>query len=460
MIPRSEIIKIYKGSLAEELSLKIGDKILSVNGQKLMDIIDLSFALADEDIDMLVEHKDGTQEMIEFSKDCDEKLGVEFASAVFDNIRRCANKCYFCFVDQIAPNMRDTLSINDDDYRLSFLYGNFVSMTNMGKKDFERIHRLHLSPLYLSIHSTNPQLRMQMMKSKKAGELASQLDLLAQMDIQYHTQIVLCPHLNDGEELERTISDLSQRIPHALSIAIVPVGLTKYRDNCVPLTSFASQEMAQVIEQVERWQQIFREKTGKTFIYLSDEFYLGADCPLPLGAYYDGFPQLDNGIGLSRNFIDEWEKLSALNDTSTYGYEKPTHITVLCGTAAKKVLQPLLENSRITNLKVHLLPVENKLFGPKITVSGLLSGKDILAALKSQPYTYDGVIVPASSLRTGEDIFIDNMTLVQLQEATHKEIKVAADAKAVYKLLTQWYKIKDVRTNALYTWQSNAAYTK
>lgn len=460
MVYSGKIIKINEGSLAQELGLRAGDKIISVNDQPLTDIIDLSFAMADEEISLLIEHDNGEQAVIDFEKDYDEELGVEFESAVFNGIRRCGNNCAFCFVDQIAPNMRSSLSVKDDDYRMSFLYGNFVTMTNMGPRDFDRIQKLHLTPLYLSIHTTNPELRARMMNSKRAKEVNKQLDLLDSLDIQYHTQIVLCPHFNDGAELEKTISDISARIPHALSIAIVPVGLTKYRQDCYPLTMFNAQQMHDIVRRIEKWQEEFRAKTNTSFVYLSDEFYLNANLPLPKGKYYDGFPQLDNGIGLSRNLLEEWKRQLKENTNTAYAYEKPLSLAIVCGKLAGKVFQLMLENFTIDNLSVKILAVGNDFFGHDVTVTGLLTGQDIANAVKKEVPDCDGVIIPACALRTGEDIFLDDWSLDKLKTVCNKEMKVAADAKAIYKLLTQWHAVKDVRENNLYTWQSNAAYTK
>ncbi len=455
-----KIIKVNKGSLAEELGLQAGDMLVAVNDQELTDIIDLSFAFASEEIELLIEHADGQQELIEFEKDYDEELGAEFESAVFNGIRHCGNKCCFCFVDQIAPGMRSSLSVKDDDYRMSFLYGNFITMTNMGTKDFERIRRLHLSPLYLSIHTIDPKLRAEMMNCKRAGEILNQLDILDSMDIKYHTQIVLCPNINDGVELEKTIDGIGSRIPNALSIAIVPVGLTKYREHCFPLTMFKPNEALAVIKQTEKWQNYFRKKIKNSFVYLSDEFYLAADYPFPESRYYDGFPQLDNGIGLSRNFIDEWQSQLKTDDKKMHSYENELHLTVICGQSAGKVLQPLLDNINIKNLYIHLLPVENDFFGHSVTVTGLLTGQDILKALNSQNDLCDGVILPSSTLRTGEDVFLDDYSLQYIKDNYKKEIKTAAGAEMLYKLLTSWYCINDERETDLYTWQSNAAYTK
>ena len=249
------ILRVYPGSLAEELELVPGDKILEINEQPLRDIIDLSFAMADEEIDLLVEHADGEREIISFEKDMDEELGVEFESAVFDGIRNCANHCYFCFVDMIAPNMRQSLSIKDDDYRLSFLYGNFVTMTNMGPRDFERIEKFHLSPLFVSVQCMNPELRAQMLRCPGAARIAEQLDNLEKAGADYHTQVVLCRGLNDGEELARTIREVVARRPHALSLAVVPVGVTKFRTDPFPLQQFDVESAARVIDEAEKWQK-------------------------------------------------------------------------------------------------------------------------------------------------------------------------------------------------------------
>lgn len=459
MSHKGKITKINEGSLAEEIGLVPGDAVMAINGQNLTDIIDLSFAFAEEEIELLIEHADGSQEIIEFDKDYDEELGVEFETAVFDGIRRCGNKCCFCFVDQIAPGMRESLSVKDDDYRMSFLYGNFVTMTNMSRNDFTRIEKLHLSPLYLSIHTTNPELRCRLMNSKRAAEVNTQLDIIDAMDIQYHTQIVLCPGLNDGAELTKTIDDLAKRAG-TLSIAIVPVGLTRFRDNCFPLKMFDKEKALAVIKQVEQYQERFRQEKATTFVYLSDEFYLTAQQPLPISEHYDGFPQLDNGIGLSRNFIEDWQQIVSENSNMKNGYSEKLHLTVICGKSAAPIFTDLFSKVKIDNLSITVLAVNNDFFGSEITVTGLLTGQDILKNLQNQTGNCDGVIIPAAALRDGEDIFLDDYSLEDLQKNYTKKIKVAADARSLYNLFTKWHEVEDRRKRALYTWQSNAGYTK
>ena len=451
------ISAIHQGSLAEELELVPGDKIISINEQELTDIIDLSFALADEEIEMLIEHENGEQEIIAFEKDIDEEFGAEFESAVFGKIRQCANNCYFCFVDQVAPNMRDSLYIKDDDYRLSFLYGNFVTMTNMGPRDLERIHRLHLSPLYISVHTTNPKLRGEMLRTKRGELIMEQLAKLNEADVEYHTQVVLCPGLNDGAELDRTIQDIISMQPCAKTLGVVPVGLTKFRENCYPLKTFDAQGAKKVIEQVRHWQEKMRKQTGKNFIYLSDEFYLLAGEALPKAEEYDGFPQLDNGIGLTRNFIEQWKE-TKINPNN---YQKLLNLDIICGKSAGKVIKNLVDELNIDNLNANVLALENEFFGHEVTVTGLLTGQDIIKNLKQNKANRDGIIIPSCALREGEDIFLDDYTLEDIKKAfPDEEVKVASDAIMLKNLLADWHNIKCERSKAIYTWQSNASYTK
>lgn len=453
------IAGIHKESLAEELGLEIGDRILSVNGQELMDIIDLSFAFAEEEIELLIEKANGEQELIEFDKEYDEELGVEFESAVFDNIRRCGNKCWFCFVDQIAPNMRDSLSIKDDDYRMSFLYGNFVTLTNIREMDLKRIKQLHLSPLFISVHTTNGQLRARMLNNKRAANIIEQLEYLVKNDIQIHTQIVLCPGINDGEILDQTIHDLINMGENVLSLAIVPVGLTEYRESCYSLTGFSMEQAGKIIEQVEKWQLIARKKFGKNFVYLGDEFYFLANQDIPDADYYDDFPQLENGIGLTRDFIEEW---NACQDKDCNAYEEPIYLDIVCGKSAEKILSILLRELEIKNLFIRVIPIENKFFGENITVTGLLTGQDIIQQLKFLSGKRDGIIIPGVSLRKGENIFLDDYHISDIEKELGAKVQIAHDAVDLNRLLKMWNNVKEENEteDMNYTWQGNCAYTK
>ncbi|CQR74345.1 hypothetical protein SOV_24690 [Sporomusa ovata DSM 2662] len=428
------ISTVIPDSIGAEIGLVPGDRLLEVNGEAVQDIIDLSFALAEEEIELLIEHTSGNQELIAFEKEYDEDLGLEFESAVFDNVRHCANHCIFCFVDQMPIGMRDSLYIKDDDYRLSFLYGNFVTLTNLSSRDLNRIARLHLSPLYVSVHTTNGELRQQMLGSKHAGKIMQQLQELVAKDIELHTQVVLCPGFNDGKELEKTIRDLYAMHPAVLSLAIVPVGLTRYRDNCHPLTRFSSSAAGEIIKLVHHWQKKCREESQTSFVYLADEFYLAAGQEIPGYELYDGFPQLENGIGLVRSFLADWEQ----EQVAMEGYSEPHYIDVVCGISAEKILSPLLADFRIPNLTVRIIAVDNTFFGSSITVTGLLTGGDIITALQEIPGPRTAVIIPGVALRKGEHVFLDNLTPDTIAAKLDVPVRTAFFAQDLKQLLAAW----------------------
>ena len=401
-----KISKIYDDSLAQELGLEIGDKILEVNGKVTRDIIDFSFEFAEEEIELLIEHGDGDQELIAFEKDVDEELGAEFESAVFDGIRRCKNHCV------IAPNMRRSLNVKDDDYRLSFLYGNFITLTNLTDADFKRIKNFHLSPLYVSIHAMNPEIREKLLRTPLAAKINSQLDKLENAGVEYHTQVVLCPNINDGAELDYTITELLKRRPNVLSLAIVPVGVTKHRRDKFPLTQFDKEGALKIIKQVEKFQSKLRGECGKTFVYLGDEFYFLAGVEMPPVDYYDDFPQIENGIGMTRNFIEEFVSAEGIVN------KKKLTIDVVCGTSIAKVLKNLAAEEMILNpnLDVRILPVTNNFFGATVNVSGLLTGGDIIDTLKKFDRPRDKILIPATAIRFGENVFLDDVTLDDMQK--------------------------------------------
>ncbi|BBB92977.1 MAG TPA: DUF512 domain-containing protein [Methylomusa anaerophila] len=429
------IAGVVPHSIAAETGLLPGDRLIAVNHRNVRDLIDLSFALSDQRVELLVEKQNGQQQLITIEKDYDQDLGIEFESAVFDKIRQCVNHCIFCFVDQMPPGMRESLYIKDDDYRLSFLYGNFITLTNLRLSDMRRIRQLHLSPLYISVHTTNGPLRAKMLGNERAASIMEQINILAANGVEMHTQIVLCPGINNTNELDKTIGDLFNIYPSVLSIAIVPVGLTKFRKNCYPLHCFTAEQARSTISQVNQWQEKSRNTFGNTFVYLADEFYIQAGCPIPAYEYYDGFPQLENGVGIVRNFIEDW-KQSPGNSTL---YAKPLYIDVVCGKSAEKIIKPLLAELTIPNLYTRLIAVENEFFGNNVTVTGLLTGGDILEQLQQLAGPRTGVIIPGIAFRRGEHVFLDGMTLDELYRNLGNELRIAYNGSDLKELLCNWH---------------------
>lgn len=425
------VAKIKEGSIAEEIGLQPGDKILAVNDMPVTDIIDFSFACADEEIDLLIETTDGEQELISFDKDYGEDMGILFESAVFDRISRCKNRCTFCFIEQMAPHMRKSLYVKDDDYRLSFMNGNFITLTNMTEEDYARIYRLHLSPLYVSVHTTNGQLRSEMLRNPDAAHIKEQLKELAAHNIDIHVQIVLCPDYNDKEELEKTLTDLYELRDNVLSVAIVPVGLTKHREKCYPLRTFTADEAKDIVKSITAWQAKARAELGESFVYISDEFYLMANEPFPTAEMYDGYPQIENGIGLSRSFVDEWNYY--VHELVSASYDEPTTVCIVCGTSAEKVLRPLFDAVQIPNLTIRLIPVTNEFFGDKITVTGLLTGGDIMNRLLQEKDIAggSGLLIPCTCLKAEEEIFLDDMTVTELETKLNMAVRVFDSAHAL-----------------------------
>ena len=420
------ISSVKHGSLAEAAGIKAGESLLTVNGSSLRDIIDLSFLLADEQVVLKLAGADGTEREITIDKRIDEDLGLEFESAVFDKVTTCYNKCVFCFVDQMIPGMRKGLYVRDDDYRLSFLYGNFITLTNMKDEDFDRIIQTHMSPLYVSVHATDPEVRCAMMKNRFAGELMDKLKRLFDAGITVHTQIVCCPGYNDGDVLKRTYADLRALAPMVETMAVVPVGLTKNRAHLTPLRLFTPEEAREIVTTVTEWQQECRQSLGKSFVYLGDEFYILAGMPLPQADWYDGFPQLENGIGLSRNFLEEWQKANKIAPV-----KGEVNSVIPVGTSAYKVLQPLIEDFNAqTGMQHRLIGVENEFFGNTVNVTGLLCGNDILNAVKG----VQSIILPEVVLNS-DDLFLDDMSYAEFCKAAGAPVHRAATAGDLYKLL-------------------------
>lgn len=426
-----KISSVRKHSAAEAAGIKAGESLCAVNGLPLRDILDVSFAAADFEPVLSVRGTDGSIRAVTVPKEIDEELGLSFESAVFDKVRLCHNKCVFCFVDRMIPGLRKGLYVRDDDYRLSFLYGNFVTLTNLTEDDFERIIRNHMSPLYVSVHATDPQVRQAMMKNKHSGEIMEKLQRLFAAGIHIHAQIVCCPGWNDGTVLEKSYRDLLAVADYVEDMAIVPVGITKNKKGLPDLRLFTKEDAVAVVGTVTRWQEECRRRLGRSFIYLGDEFYILADKTIPPVEWYDGFPQLENGIGLTRNFLTEWEK-AARRHRDTLNSARRNYV-IPVGVSAAALLQPAIQefNERYqTNNRI--IPVINDFFGHTVNVTGLLTGKDILAQLPENV----PVILPSVVLNQ-DNLFLDDMSLEEFMDRRGGEVRIAGGASELYNLLLE-----------------------
>lgn len=400
---KTKITNIKKNSPAYYSPIEVGDMLMAVDGiDSYTDLIQLRMAFAEQELELDILAACGKRKKVIIEKEIDEDLGLEFESAVFDGVRECYNNCQFCFVAQMPKGLRDTLYVKDDDYRLSFLYGNFITLTNMTEADRERIVREQLSPLYISVQATDVQARTTLMRNKNAGEIVNQLKYFKSHGIAFHTQIVLCPERNDGEILLKTVRDLIDLAPATLSVAIVPVGLTRFRDGLTELRSFTAAECRTVIEQIGVLQDECRQKFGRTFVYLADEFYINADMSVPSKEYYDDFSQLENGIGLTRVFIDEWQNTNVSSTTND-------KFLIVTGVSASYVLGSLVDKFNALSQTEHLVyGQKNNFFGETVTVTGLLTAEDFARAIAANP-GYDKIVIPEVCLRKGEAVFLDNV---------------------------------------------------
>lgn len=415
---KNKIVAIDKESIAEELGLEVGDRVLKINGRPLNDIIDYFYLLADEYVEVEVEKINGEVWLLEIDKEYYEELGVEFENPIMDKANSCSNNCVFCFIDQMPKGMRKTLYFKDDDSRLSFLQGNFVTLTNLKQRDLERIVEYRISPLNVSIHATDPEVRKKMLNNRFAGDVLERLKYLTDNQIEVNGQIVLCPGYNDGAVLERTLDDLFH-LQSLHSVAIVPVGITKFRDGLAPLTIFNEQLACETIDQVEAIQEKYLE-SGSRFAFLSDEFYMIGKRELPSYEAYEGFIQLENGVGLMRKFEYELETALAVE----HEVSKIPSTTIFTGTSAYAFMKSMVRMIQEKyNVDVDVIQVKNDFFGHTITVAGLLTAQDLLKAAK-QVTLKDHVLIPDVMLRTGEPIFLDDVTLSTFEERIGKQVFV------------------------------------
>jgi putative radical SAM enzyme (TIGR03279 family) len=416
------IAEVHSDSIAAGLGLRPGDVLLSINGHILRDVIDCRFYGAEEDLELVVQ-RGGERIVYQVERGYDQELGIEFAEPTFDGLRRCNNRCEFCFLNGMPPGMRRSLYIKDDDYRYSFLLGNYITLTNVTEDDWDRLAEQRLSPLYVSVHATDLALRRLILGNPAAPNVMEQLKRLGSLGIQGHAQIVLIPGLNDGRHLARTVADLAAFHPTVQSIAIVPLGLTRYHP--CPFRTYTPDEAKPIVAQIAAWQREYRRQHGLNLIYASDEWYLLAGLELPPSEEYDGFPQLENGVGLTRVFLDEI--LDIRDCRSRVG-----KVTLVCGT----LIAPVLERkvAELSEVAVEVVPVENLFFGPTVTVSGLLTGMDVVEALWGRDLG-DAVFLPRAMFDASGELTLDDMTLAAIGERLRVKVEVAGTMGEVVDLL-------------------------
>ena len=416
---------VAPGSIAGELDIEAGDALVEINGNKIEDIFDYQYYTQDEYIEVLIRKPSGEEWILEIDKEYDEDLGITFENGLMDDYRSCRNKCIFCFIDQMPKGMRDTLYFKDDDSRLSFLQGNYVTLTNMSDADVDRIIRYRLSPINVSFQTTNPALRCKMLNNRFAGQALEKAWKLARAGITMNGQIVLCKGVNDGAELERSISDLSAYLPNLESVSVVPVGLSKYRDGLFPLEPFTPQDARQVLAAIHKWQDKLYDAHGVHFVHASDEWYILAGEELPEEERYDGYLQLENGVGMLRLLIDEFQAaFDALRHAGDVD-AAPKELSIATGKLACGFISDMAGQitAAFPQIKIHVYAVRNDFFGEMITVSGLLTGQDLRAQLKGKALG-DRLLLPQNVLKSGETVFLDDMTLAELEKALQVPIDI------------------------------------
>lgn len=430
-----KISRVLPGSIAEEMGVEPGMSLISINGTVVEDVFDYRFLMDDEEVNILIREENGEETLLEVEKDADEEFGVEFENSLMDSYHSCSNRCIFCFIDQMPGGMRDTLYFKDDDSRLSFLQGNYVTLTNMRDHDIERIIRYRMEPINVSVHTTNPELRVRMLGNRFAGRALEKMRRLAEAGIIMNGQIVLCKGWNDGEELDRTIRDLAEMRPAMQSVSIVPVGLTKYREKLCPLEPFTAGDAAALIDQVEAWQDRLAaagaDLPSPHFIHASDEWYILAGRPMPVEERYDGFPQLENGVGMVRLLENE------IKEALEAGLRMPAarrRVTIATGVLISDYIRRFADLVMETypGLAVRVVPIRNDFFGHMITVSGLITGRDLIAqldAVRAESEDPDGalgeaVLIPVNMLRMGETVFLDDLTTADVEEKLGVPVEV------------------------------------
>ncbi len=424
---KGHIIKEVKpGSIAEELELESGDQVIAVNDKKIEDVFDYQYLIDDEYVELTVQKKDGEEWVIEIEKDMDDDLGIVFETSLMDEYHSCTNKCIFCFIDQLPKGMRDTLYFKDDDSRLSFLQGNYITLTNMKESDLKRIIQYHLAPINISVHTTNPELRCKMLHNRFAGKILDQIDSLYAAGIPMNAQIVLCRGINDGDELRKTIRDLGKYQPFMESLSVVPVGLSDHREGLYPLELFTKEDACEVLDIIHEFQEVFMDEYDSHFVHASDEWYILAERPIPKEDNYDGYIQLENGVGMIRlqedEFMEEWQRHKASESRKE---DRCGVCTVATGRLAAPFIQKLADQFNLIypKIEIRVHPVTNHFFGPNITVSGLLTGTDIIAQLKDEDLG-NSLLLPINVLRSGEDVLLDDVTISDIERTLQVPVRI------------------------------------
>lgn len=425
------IRRVKPGSIAEEMGVESGDELLSINNKPVTDILDYMYLTSLEYLEVVIRKRDGQEWLLEIEKDPDEELGIEFQKPIMDRERRCANNCIFCFVDQLPPNTRPTMRIKDDDWRLSFLMGNYVTLTNISEKDINRIIERRFSPLYISVHTTNPDLRKKMMRNDRADNILEIIEKFSKAGICMHCQIVLCRGWNDGAELDKTIADLWKFRDAVLSVAVVPVGLTGYRKGLEEIIPFDRETAGEVIGQVEKWQQKFKAEQNKRFVFAADEFYILAQKEIPSYESYEDFCQIENGVGLVAKLKKEFEDALIELDTSK-NMTSANSLSIATGESAYGIIKDMA-NVMVerTGKRIHVYPIKNNFFGGYVTVAGLVTGGDIIKQLKGKELG-DKLLIPDVMLRDGKNVFLDDISIDDVErELEVPVIPVAIDGGAL-----------------------------
>ncbi len=431
MEEKGHVIKgVTEGSIADELGLKPGDRLISINGKTIKDVFDYHFLTNDEDLTLYVVTAEGEEWELEVEKDYDEDLGLVFDMGLMDKYRSCRNKCIFCFIDQNPPGMRESLYFKDDDARLSFLQGNYVTLTNMSDEDVERICFYKLSPINVSIHTTNPELRCRMLNNRFAGDALKKIEKFKEAGIELNGQIVLCKGFNDGAELDRTLTDIESYLPSLKSLSVVPVGLTKYREGLEKLEVFNPEESKTVIGQIEGFQKYYLEKYGTRLVFASDEWYLKAGIELPSDEAYEDYPQIENGVGMMRSIMTEFDLFLKEHDREKL-WKIKRRVSIATGTLAEPVIRELAAKAEAVcpGLEIMVYPIVNNFFGPDITVTGLITGQDLTQQLKGKDLG-DELLLKSSMFRSGEDIMLDDMHMDEVGRTLQSKLRIVQSSGA------------------------------